>query len=447
MKRKFYVTILCTLTILLLFLVNLKLRIPKFNSDSFIKVTKDLSSDFYKGRMIGSIENEYAGYYIKDKLNVLGVASGFEKYSALCPVNGDSIPYIKVYDKTGSLKKEYKYGTDFREDMGNFKINNVVFSKKNKITKSDYYIQVFKNNDSFLLLSPQDGNISFRSSFIMDSPFDMVFLLKKEALTEINKFIADGCNIALSTPITIKSKTISNIVGIIKGKDSSYPPLILSAHYDHVGTDFSGNIYNGALDNASGVSFLYQMGKYIKDMGQPKGDVYLVFFNGEEGGFLGSYDFCSNHYADIKDGKVINFDMIGSSSVPLYIMSAEKDSPEESFAREISKICENYKLNFNYLYQNSSDHTPFREAGIDAITFCDDDTSKIHTPADKIGSIDKEGAERCFKVVSKEILNYEYKDDIIVYTDYFIISVSALIIIFLVLLVLNKRKEFMYKRN
>ncbi|MFA6939665.1 MAG: M28 family metallopeptidase [Clostridiaceae bacterium] len=445
MKRKFYVTILCTLTILLLFLVNLKLRIPKFNSCSFIKVTKDLSSDFYKGRMIGSIENEYAGYYIKDKLSTLGVAAVFEKYSALCPVKGNSIPYIKVYDRNGKLKKEYKYGTDFKEDMGNFKINSLIFSNKDKISKSDYYIQVFKNNDSFLLLSPQDGNISFRSSFIKDSPFDMVFLLKKEALTEINKFIADGCNISLSTPITIENKNLSSVVGIIKGKDSSYPPLILSAHYDHVGTDFSGNIYNGALDNASGVSFVYQMAEYIKDMGQPKGDIYIVLFNGEEGGFLGSYDFCMNHFADIKNGKVLNFDMIGSTSVPLCIMTAEKDSPEEGFAKEMSKICKNYKLNFNYLYQNASDHTPFREAGIDAITFCDDDTSKIHTPADKINIIDKEGGERCFKVVSKEILNYEYNDNIIFYVDYLIIAASALVIIFLALLVRNKRRDFKSK--
>ena len=223
---------------------------------------------------------------------------------------------------------------------------------------------------------------------------------------------------------------------------SDYADINLQPKTLHVGTDFSGNIYNGALDNASGVSFVYQMAEYIKDLGQPKGDVYLVLFNGEEGGFLGSYDFCVNHYAEIKNGKVINFDMIGSTSVPLCIMTAEKDSPEEGFAKEMSKICKNYKLNFNYLYQNASDHTPFREAGIDAVTFCDDDTSKIHTPDDKINIIDKEGGERCFKVVSKEILNYEYNDDIIFYADYLIIAASALIIILLALLVRNKRREF-----
>jgi hypothetical protein len=441
-KKKFYVTIMCTLTILLLFLVNIKLRIPKFNSSSFIKVTEDLSSDFYKGRLIGSVENEYASYYIKDKLNTSSIEASFEKYSALCPVKGDSVPYIKVYDSSGRLKKEYKYGVDFREDMGNFKINKIVFSNKDKVVKSDFYIQIYKNNSSFLLLSPQDGNISFRSSFINDSPFDMVFLLKKEALSEVNKLLSNGCSIALSTPITVESKTISNVVGVIKGKDSSYPPLVLSAHYDHVGTDFSGTVYNGALDNASGVSFLFQMANYVKSMGQPKGDVYLVFFNGEEGGFLGSYDFCNNYFPVIENGKVINFDMIGSSSVPLCIMTSEKDSPEENFAKEISKICRSYKLDFNYLYQDSSDHAPFREAGIDAITFCDDDTSKIHTPADKINTVDKAGGERCFKVVSKEILNYEYSDNMIYYINYFIIAVSALAVLFLILFIMGKKKKF-----
>lgn len=440
MKRKFYVTILCTLSILLLFSLNLKLSTPKFNDVSFTSITKDLSSDFYKGRLIGSIENEYAGYYIKDKLSGLSIDASFEKYSALCPVNEDSIPYIIVYDRNGKLKKEYRYGIDFREDMGNFKINKISFSNKDKISKSDYYIQVSKNNGSFLLLSPQNGNISFRSSFIKDSTFDMIFLLKKQALTEINKLVEEGCSIALSIPITVKEKTISNVIGIIKGKDSSYPPLILTAHFDHVGTDFGGNIYNGALDNASGVSFLFQMADYIKKMGTPRGDVYLVFFNGEEGGFLGSYDFCINHFQDIKDGKVINFDMIGSSSFPLCIMTGEKDSPEEGFAKEISKICSNYKLNFNYLYENSSDHTPFREAGIDAITFCDNDISKIHTPEDKIDSIDTEGGERCFKVVSKEIMNYEYRYNMIYYAGYIIISLSGLIILFCLLLLRDRKK-------
>ena len=48
--------------------------------------------------------------------------------------------------------------------------------------------------------------------------------------------------------------TSSNVVGYIEGSDTvlKNEGVIYTAHYDHVGKNIAGNIYNGANDNASG---------------------------------------------------------------------------------------------------------------------------------------------------------------------------------------------------
>lgn len=435
MKRKLYVLISCALTILLLFSTNIKLKSSNFNGNGFIDNINYLSSDFYQGRLLGTIENEYAAYFLKQKLEKIGIETTFEEFTALCPELLKGKPSLIIKDKNGQIKKEYEYGIDFHEDMGSFKKTNVVFSNKDKISKNDYFLQVFKGDDSFLLLSPKDEDISFRSSFIKDSPFSLIYILKKDILKEVNSFLDGGYLISLNVPVELKQKIAKNVVGKIKGRDISFPPLVLSAHFDHVGTDFNGVIYSGALDNASGVSMVLTLAEYIKTLGKPKGDIYIVFFNGEESGFLGSYDFCNSHLEELQKGRVLNFDMIGSSIVPLCIMEGDKDSPLDSFPMEISNICRSNKLYFNYSYQNSSDHTPFRENKINAITFCDEDTSKIHTPKDKGEFINVEAGERCFKVASKSVIAYDYPSSIVYNINYLIYLALGLLILFIILII------------
>ena len=86
----------------------------------------------------------------------------------------------------------------------------------------------------------------------------------------------------------------SNIVGMIEGSDEKLKNscLIISAHYDHlgIGTPVNGDsIYNGALDNAIGVSVLLELARIFSQSDvHPARSILFIALTGEEKGLLGS---------------------------------------------------------------------------------------------------------------------------------------------------------------
>ncbi len=105
-----------------------------------------------------------------------------------------------------------------------------------------------------------------------------------------------------------------NVLGMIPGKRSD-EIIIVGAHYDHIGYDpmLDGDrIYNGADDNASGVSAVLQIARAFLAAGeQPERTVVFAFWDGEEKGQLGSRAFAQT-FSDMDKVKAyLNFDMIG----------------------------------------------------------------------------------------------------------------------------------------
>ena len=87
-----------------------------------------------------------------------------------------------------------------------------------------------------------------------------------------------------------------NIVGVLEGSDpklkSQY--ISLSAHLDHlgVGAAVKGDaIYNGAMDNATGVASVLDVARRLKSGAPLKRSVLFLFFTAEEKGLLGSSYF------------------------------------------------------------------------------------------------------------------------------------------------------------
>lgn len=91
-----------------------------------------------------------------------------------------------------------------------------------------------------------------------------------------------------------------NVVGMLPGNDPDVgdEALIFSAHHDHlgVGEPVEGDsIYNGAWDNASGVSSTIEMARSFKQVeDQINRSVYFITVTAEEGGILGSEYFANN---------------------------------------------------------------------------------------------------------------------------------------------------------
>jgi Zn-dependent M28 family amino/carboxypeptidase len=83
-----------------------------------------------------------------------------------------------------------------------------------------------------------------------------------------------------------------NVVGVVKGSDPALAGeyVVLSAHLDHVGVGAPINgdaIYNGAMDNASGIATLVEAARVVATA-KPKRSVLFVAVTGEEKGLLGS---------------------------------------------------------------------------------------------------------------------------------------------------------------
>lgn len=112
-------------------------------------------------------------------------------------------------------------------------------------------------------------------------------------------------------PVTLKGVTIStafavdakkvishNVVGILPGAKHPDERVIYTAHWDHLGVglpDARGDrIYNGAVDNASGVSGLIELGRAFAHAPRTERTVQFMAVTAEEKGLLGSEYYATN---------------------------------------------------------------------------------------------------------------------------------------------------------
>ena len=108
--------------------------------------------------------------------------------------------------------------------------------------------------------------------------------------------------------------TSANIIGVLEGKSKKNEYVIISAHYDHLGMKKSGEgdlIYNGANDDASGVTGILTLAKYFKEVGNERTIVFAAF-TAEEMGLIGSTHFGKGIDAR-KFVAGINLEMIGKT--------------------------------------------------------------------------------------------------------------------------------------
>jgi hypothetical protein len=86
---------------------------------------------------------------------------------------------------------------------------------------------------------------------------------------------------------------LRNVVGILRGSDPALKNtyVLVSAHYDHVGTRPSGEdrVFNGANDNASGTAAVIALAQAFSRLREkPKRSIVFIAYFGEEKGLFGS---------------------------------------------------------------------------------------------------------------------------------------------------------------
>jgi len=124
--------------------------------------------------------------------------------------------------------------------------------------------------------------------------------LKKQAATREFKPVPLGLTASLGIKNTLRTIDSHNVVAKLEGSDPAHKDeyVVYSAHWDHfgIGTPVKGDkIYNGALDNASGVATVLEIARaFTQVQPAPKRSILFLMVTAEEQGLLGSQYYATN---------------------------------------------------------------------------------------------------------------------------------------------------------
>ncbi len=120
-------------------------------------------------------------------------------------------------------------------------------------------------------------------------------------------FTAVPMNLNASAALVNETENVDsrNVAAILKGSEAPDEYFIYMAHWDHLGTDPTmegDNIFNGALDNATGTSALLEIARaYTTLPVAPRRSVMFLSVTAEEQGLLGSLYYADNPLVPLED--------------------------------------------------------------------------------------------------------------------------------------------------
>lgn len=123
---------------------------------------------------------------------------------------------------------------------------------------------------------------------------DLIAAAKKPGFKPVDLQITTGVSIRN----TFRESTSNNVIAKLTG--SKYPDetIIYTAHWDHLGIGEAvggDSIYNGAIDNATGVAALFEIARGFKAAAvQPERSIIFLAVTAEEEGLLGSKFYAAN---------------------------------------------------------------------------------------------------------------------------------------------------------
>jgi Zn-dependent M28 family amino/carboxypeptidase len=174
--------------------------------------------------------------------------------------------------------------------------------------------------------------------------------------------------------------TSPNVVGIYQGSDPALKNeyIVYSAHWDHLGIrpDQPGdNIYNGAVDNATGIAGMLGIARsYTALDRKPRRSILFIATTAEEQGLLGAEYYIRNPLVPLAQTKAnINLDSMNvlGQTTDMTPLGADRST----LGKIVEEVAQENNLTISpdahpeqgYFYR--SDHFPFAKAGIPAVNF------------------------------------------------------------------------------
>ena len=186
-----------------------------------------------------------------------------------------------------------------------------------------------------------------------------------------------------------KLKSSENVLGYIEGSEFPEEVLVITSHYDHVGIDEEGNIYNGADDGGSGPMGVLEIAEAFaeakRDGYTPKRSILFMLLTGEEKGLLGSKYYIENPVFPLENTVAnLNADMIGRIDAEhegnenyIYLIGSDKLSTDlHELSENVNSEYMNMDLDYTYNDENDpnrfyyrSDHYNFAKNNIPVIFY------------------------------------------------------------------------------
>ena len=144
-------------------------------------------------------------------------------------------------------------------------------------------------------------------------------------------------------------REVRNVVGTIPGADPSLAgeAVVVGAHYDHLGlggrhsmaSDSTGQVHNGADDNASGTAALLEMAHALSGAAaRPARTIVFAAFAGEELGLLGSAWYVDHPVVPLEATvAMVNLDMIGRPAGRVLVSGVESARTLDADVKAASK--------------------------------------------------------------------------------------------------------------
>ena len=186
-----------------------------------------------------------------------------------------------------------------------------------------------------------------------------------------------------------------NLIARIEGSQPGGKVIVVSAHYDHLGTR-DGVVFNGADDNASGVAGLLAVAESFKAK-PPKHTVLIVAFDGEESGLRGARAFVESPPVPLETiGLNVNFDMLSKNARnEIYASGASAFSWLRPRLERVAKaspvtLLLGHDTNADGPQNNwtdQSDQGAFAARGVPWVYFGVEDHPESHKPTDDFATI------------------------------------------------------------
>jgi len=174
---------------------------------------------------------------------------------------------------------------------------------------------------------------------------------------------------------SIKRSSDANVIGVLRGAEAPDEYVLYMGHWDHLGVNETAEgdkIYNGAVDNATGIAAILEIAEKMAAGEQPRRSVIFAAVTAEESGLLGSAYMAENPPAPLnRIVGAINIDAILPTPpakdmiVVGYGASALEDILKEVVEARGGYLRADPEPEKGYFYR--SDHVSFAKKGVPVI--------------------------------------------------------------------------------